>query len=218
MKLTNFFKLKIILIVFILLGCNLKTKEKAVSKQIVKNEQHKFEIESLEVKDKAGILYTIRYYNDSIHVTQNKKEILKIAYLDRLDQIFPLNGLIVNDTSKDCYITDDNLLLLPLTEVSNRINLIVIDLINKKQINYKFKDTSDILTTAINSFYFNEKSKIIISTNSLNYEGKTTVHYYKTGKNLITHVGTKELELTAEMLESNEAFFKFLNTNNNNIP
>lgn len=218
MKLTNFFKLKIILIVFVFLGCNLKTKEKTVSKQIVKNELHKFQIDSLEVKDKAGDIYTIKYYNDSIHVSQNKKDIIKIAYLDRLDQVFPLNGLIVNDTSKDCYITNDNLLLLPLNEVNNRINLIVIDLINKKQINYQFKETSDILTTAINSFYFNEKSKIIISTNSLNYEGKTTVHYYKLGKNLITHQGTKELDLTTEMLESNEAFSKFLNTNKNNIP
>jgi hypothetical protein len=52
----------------------------------------------------------------------------------------------------------------------------------------------------------------------LNYEGKTTVHYYKIGKDLITHQGSKELDLTPEMLESNEAFFKFLNTNNNNIP
>ena len=218
MKLTNFFKLTIILIVFVFLGCNLKTKEKAVSKQIVKNEQNKFEIDSLEVKDKAGVLYTIKYYNDSIYVNQGKKNIIKIDYLNRFDKVFPLNGLIVNDISKDCYITDDDLLLLPLSEVNNRINLIVIDLINKKQINFQFKETSDILTTAINSFYFNEKSKIIISTNSLNYDGKTTVHYYKIGKSLITHQGTKDLDLTPEMRESNEAFFKFLNTNNNNIP
>lgn len=107
---------------------------------------------------------------------------------------------------------------MPLTEVNNRINLIAIDLVDKKEINYQFKQTSDILTTAINSFYFNEKSNIIISTNSLNYEGKTTVHYYKLDKSLIKHQGTKELNLTSEMLDSNEAFFKFLNTNNNNIP
>jgi len=219
MKLTNFFKLKIILIVFVFFGCNAKTKEKDISKHVVKNEQNKLEIDSLEVKDKVGALYTIKYYNDSIHVSQNKKDIIKIGYLNRFDKVFPLNGLIINDKSRDCYITDNEMLLLPLNEVNNRINLIVIDLINKKQINYQFKETSDdILTTAINSFYFNEKSKIIISTNSLNYEGKTTVHYYKLGDKIITHQGTKDLDLTAEMLESNEAFFKFLNTNNNNIP
>jgi hypothetical protein len=218
MKLTNFFKVKIILIFFVLLGCNLKNKEKVISKHIAKNEQNEIEIDSQEVKDKAGILYTIKYYNDSIHVSQDKNDIIKIGYLNRFDKVFPLNGLIVNDRSKQCYITDNNILLLPLSEVNNRINLIVIDLRNKKQINFQFKETSDVLTTAINTFYFNEKNEIIISTNSLNYEGKTTVHYYRLGEKVITHKGTKELALTAEMLESNEAFFKFLNTDNNNIP
>lgn len=220
MKLTNFFILKIFLLVFVFLGCNLKSNEKAVVKQVTKNQQGKVETEteSIEVKDKEGIIYTIKYYNDSIHVDQGKKNIIKIGYLDRLDKVFPVNGLIVNDKSKDCYITDNHILLLPLTEVNNRINLIAIDLVEKKEINYQFKQTSDILTTAINSFYFNEKSNIIISTNSLNYEGKTTVHYYKLDKSLIKHQGTKELNLTSEMLDSNEAFFKFLNTNNNNIP
>jgi hypothetical protein len=218
MKLTNFLKLKIILIVFVFLGCNAKTTEKDISKHVVKNEQNKLEIDSLEVKDKVGALYTIKYYNDSIHVSQNKKDIIKIGYLNRFDKVFPLNGLIINDKFRDCYITDNEMLLLPLSEVNNRINLIVIDLRNKKQINFQFKEISDILTTAINSFYFNEISKIIISTNSLNYEGKTTVHYYKLGKKTITHEVTKELDLTAEMLENNEAFFKFLNTGNNNIP
>ncbi|MCC9073881.1 hypothetical protein LNQ49_20050 [Flavobacterium sp. F-65] len=218
MKLTNFFKLKIVLIAFVLLGCNLKNSENPVSKHTAKNEQEKFEVDSLEVKDKEGILYTIKYYNDSIYVTQNKKNIIKIGYLNRFEKAFPVNGLIVNDKSKDCYITDSHILLLPLNEVNNRINLIAIDLINKKEISYQFKEKSDLITTAINSFYFNEKSNIIVSTNSLNYEGKTTVHYYKIGKDLITHQGSKELDLTPEMLESNEAFFKFLNTNNNNIP
>lgn len=218
MKLTTFFKLKSILIVFVILGCNLKTKERTVSKQIIKNEQDKFEIDSLEVKDKNGVLYTIKYYDDSIHVSKGKNDIIKIRYHKRFDEVFPINGLIVNDKSRDYYITGNEMLLLPLSEVNNRINLVVVDLINKKLINYQFKEAFDILTTAINSFYFNEKDNIIISTNSLNYEGKTTVHYYKIGKNLIMHQGTKELDLTAEMLESNEAFFKFLNTNNNNIP
>ncbi|KQB37443.1 hypothetical protein [Flavobacterium aquidurense] len=218
MKLTNFFKLKIILIVFVFLGCNAKTKEKDVSKQIVKNEQNKLEIDSLEVKDKQGVLYTIKYFNDTIYVDQGKKNILKIGYLNRLDRAFPVNGLIVNDKSADCYITDNQILLLPLNEINNRINLFAIDLKIKKEINYQFNDTSDIITTAINAFYFNEKTNIIISTNSLNYEGKTTVHYYKIGKSLIKHQGTKELDLTPEMLESNEVLAKFLNTRNNNIP
>ncbi|MBF7093084.1 hypothetical protein IUY40_16245 [Flavobacterium sp. ALJ2] len=203
---------------FVVLGCNLKTKERTVSKQIIKSEQDKFEIDSLEVKDKNGVLYTIRYYNDTIYISKGKENILKIGYRERFDKVFPINGLIVNDKSKDCYITNNYMLLLPLSEVNNRINLVVVDLIDKKQINYQFKQTSDIITTAINSFYFNEKNNIIISTNSLNYEEKTTVHYYKIGEKLIMHQGTKELDLTPEMLESNEAFFKFLNTNNNNIP
>lgn len=218
MKLTSFFKLKIILIVFVFLGCNLKNKENAISNNAIKNGQQKFEIDSLEVKDKEGILYTIKYYNDSIYVNQGKNNSIKIGYLNRFDQAFPVNGLIVNDKSTDCYITNNHILLLPLNEVNDRINLMAIDLINRKEIDYQFKESSDILTTAINSFYYNEKSNIIISTNSLNYEGKTTVHYYKIGKSLITHQGTKELDLTPEMLESNEAFIKFLNTNNNNIP
>jgi hypothetical protein len=218
MKLTSFLKLKIILVVFVCLACNLKNKENKVSNNIIKNKQENFEIDSLEVKDKEGVLYTIKYYNDTIYVDQAKKSIIKIAYLNRLDRAFPINGLIVNDKSTDCYITDNNILLLPLNEVNNRINLFAIDLKNKKEINYQFNDTSDIITTAINSFYFNEKTNIIISTNSLNYEGKTTVHYYKIGKSLITHQGTKELDLTPEMLESNEVLWKFLNTYNNNIP
>ena len=218
MKLTNFLKLKIILIVFVFLGCNLKNRENPISKHTAKNEGKKLEIESLEVKDKDGILYTIKYYNDSIYVTQDKKNIIKIGYLNRFEKAFPVNGLIVNDKSKDCYITNSDILLLPLNEVNNRINLIAIDLLNKKEIYYQFKEQSDIISTAINSFYFNENTNIIVSTNSLNYEGKTTVHYYKIGKDLITHQGTKELDLTPEMLENNEAFFKFLNTNNNNIP
>jgi len=218
MKLTSFLKLIIILTVFVFSGCNSKNKENAISNNPIKNKQEKFENNSLEVKDKEGVLYTIKYYNDSIYVDQGKNNIIKIGYLNRSDQAFPVNGLIVNDKSKDCYITDNHILLLPLNEVNNRINLIAIDLKNKKEINYQFKETSDILTTAINSFYFNEKNNIIISANSLNYEGKTTVHYYKIGKGLITHQGTKELDLRPEMLDSNEALSKFLNANNNNIP
>lgn len=218
MKLTSFLKLTIILTVFVFSGCNSKNKENAISNNPIKNKQEKFENNSLEVKDKEGVLYTIKYYNDSIYVDQGKNNIIKIGYLNRSDQAFPVNGLIVNDKSKDCYITDNHFLLLPLNEVNNRINLIAIDLKNKKEINYQFKETSDILTTAINSFYFNEKNNIIISANSLNYEGKTTVHYYKIGKGLITHQGTKELDLKPEMLDSNEALSKFLNANNNNIP
>ncbi len=218
MKLISFLKLKMILIVFVFLGCNLKNEESAISNNLIKSEQGKINIDSLKVKDKAGVLYTIKYYNDTIYVDRVKKNIIKIGYQNRSDQTFPVNGLIVNDNSTDCYITGNYILLLPINEVNKRINLIAIDLKNKKEINCQFKDTSDIITTAINSFYFNEKTNIIISTNSLNYEGKTTVHYYKIGKSLITHQGTKELDLTPEMLESNEAFFKFLNTNNNNIP
>lgn len=218
MKLTSFLKLKIIFIVFICLACNTKNKENPVSNTVIKNKQEKFEIDSLEVKDKKGFLYTIKYFNDTIYVDQAKKNIVKIGYLNRLNNPFPINGLIVNDKSADCYITDNQILLLPLNEVNNRINLFAIDLKIKKVIDYQFNDTSDIITTAINAFYFNEKTNIIVSTNSLNYEGKTTVHYYKIGKSLIKHEGTKDLDLTPEMLESNEVLSKFLNAENNNIP
>lgn len=218
MRLTNFFKIKIIAIVFILLGCNLKSNEKLVVKQDEKKEAEISTIDSLKVKDKEGVLYTIKYDKDSLHISQGSINIIKINYPNRFDKAFPVNGLIVNDKSAACFITSDHVLLLPLNEVNNRINLMAIDLRNKKEINFQFKERSDVITTAINSFYFNEKSNIIISTNSLNYEGKTTVHYYKMGKNLITHQGTKDLNLTPEMLESNDLFSRYLNENNNNIP
>ncbi|OXB20372.1 hypothetical protein B0A80_19160 [Flavobacterium tructae] len=218
MKLTSELKLLIILTFFVFLGCNSKNKENVISINEIKKEQVKFEIDSLEVKDRKGLLYTIKYYKDSIYVNQGRHNIIRIAYPNRFDNVFPINGLIANDKSTNVYITNNHILLLPLSEVNNRINLIAIDLVNKKEINYQFKQRSDIITTGINSFYFNEKNNIIISANSLNYEGKTTVHYYKIGRNLITHQGTKELNLTPEMLENNETLLKFLNTDNNNIP
>ena len=218
MTLTCFLKMKIVIIVFVLLGCNLKNKENVISKRIHEKEQQNFEIDSLEVKDKDGVIYTVKYYNDSIHVCRNEKNIVKIVYFNRSDEVFPVNGLIVNDKLADGYITDNHILLLPLSEVNNRLNLIAIDLINKAEIEYQFKGRADMITTGINCFYYNEKNNFIVGTNSLNYEGKTTVHYYKISKKLIVHKATKELDLTPEMLESNEVFLQFLNTNNNKTP
>ena len=213
------FNLISILIIFLFYGCNPKNNKGTISKKESNKECIDSDNERQIVHDNEGILYTIKYANDTICVQKENDIITKIDYRVGIDKIFPINGLIVSNESKNCYITKNQVLLLPLLEVNNQLNMIVVDLKKAKELQYRNKENQiDLITTGINCFYFNEEKMTIIGSNTLNYDGKTTLHYYKINNENITNIGNRDLKLTVEILENNKAFFNLINTGNNKYP
>ena len=204
---------------FLFYGCNPKNNRDTISKKESKKECIDSDSERQIVHDKVGILYTIKYTNDTICVQREKEVIARIDYKVGIDKIFPINGLIVSNESKNCYITKNQVLLLPLLEVNNQLNMIVVDLKKAKELQYRNKENQiDLITTGINCFYFNEEKMTIIGSNTLNYDGKTTLHYYKINSENITNIGYRDLNLTIEMLDNNEAFLQLINFEKNKYP
>lgn len=62
------------------------------------------------------------------------------------------------------------------------------------------------------------KKMTIIGSNALNYDGKTTLHYYEIEDKNITNIGYSDLNLTLEIVENNKAFLRLINTGVNKYP
>lgn len=203
---------KILFGIGLFMVCSMKSVPPATGKHIdatntfIKNEVVETFIndDSINVlkSSKEGASLEVYYTNDSISINAGKKKTFKIPYKSAVDKILPCVGLFIKKGDKeylyaDHYIFRDSILLLPVQEINNRINLVVINISSGSVIPAIKPRESDFLTTAYPWFGFDVSKGIIITTNSIPLQCKTGIHKYKLGTGL-SYVGMLSENINSE--------------------
>lgn len=154
----------------------------------------------------------IIYSDNTINIYKDSSLVKSIEYLSDFGNPLPINGLIINNKIHDYFILDEDILLLPLKEVNDRLNMLCINLQNMEIIN--FENSNDFyIKTSFNWFYLNKAKCMIVAANSFNYEGNTEVRFYIIDKKKVKLTKTEELRLTFEMKENFTRYSNYLNAN-----
>ncbi len=136
-------------------------------------EENSFKSDSLD-----SLFFTdVQYINKAIYVYKKENIITKVPY-NYDEQVLPVKGLVISDDTiiRNYYIYNNNILLIPVNEVNNRMNLVVVNLKEKKYL--KYNHDNYLIPTSINWFYFDVKTGILIGSNQINPDGKTMIHFY----------------------------------------
>ena len=158
----------------------------------------------------------VAHYQDTIYVTFNSTpKTIKIQYTAPVDIIVPCNCLAVKKNNAEFsftnyYVYKDSILLLPVMDLSNRINLFVININNGKLL-YCYKPReSYMLSTYLTWFIFNEKNGTIITSNSIDLEGKTVIHYFKIYQSEIGYVKSVNKVTNLEVYDDEKKMKNFI--------
>jgi len=158
----------------------------------------------------------VKHYQDTIYVTFNSTpKTIKIQYTAPVDIIVPCNCLAVKKNNAEFsftnyYVYKDSILLLPVMDLSNRINLFVININNGKLL-YCYKPReSYMLSTYLTWFIFNEKNGTIITSNSIDLEGKTVIHYFKIYQSEIGYVKSVNKVTNLEVYDDEKKMKNFI--------
>jgi hypothetical protein len=163
-------------------------------------------------KDKISI--DVNYMNDSISIEIRGKKKIKVFYKSPIDEILPCVGILIKEGAQqisysDHYIYQDSILLLPVQDINNRINLFVININSGNLIPIIKPVESDFLTTAYPWFGFDSGKGVIISTNSIPLQGKTTIHKYKLSAGL-RYVKTFSEKINTDVVTEEKAMEKIM--------
>jgi hypothetical protein len=169
-------------IVFLLIFCCLSCTGKSISterKMAATNVIESYDVvdnisDSIICNNADSVYFTkIKYTNDTIYVFKNEKLIFKTNYVFD-EKVLPFDALITSeDTLSHCYyVYQKKYLFIPVNEVNNRWNMLIVNLQTKQEI-------SDMIGTSVNWFYFDIQKGLLVCSNSINYDGKTKIDYYK---------------------------------------
>lgn len=183
----------------------------------ISHADEKGSLDSLEVtKEDSLIIFNternlkifVEYSKKSIYIKNDKDTIVIVPY-NYDEEVLPVYGLVTSGdtTIHSYYIYKDKLLLLPVNDINNRMNLLIIDLQQKQYLKFANSDNY-LIPTSINWYYFDIKNLIIVASNQINPDGKTMIHYYEISNDEIKLVDNKTVFLNEKICESYEGFRK----------
>jgi hypothetical protein len=175
-------------------------------------------INRLEFISNKGESFIITYFNDNIYIKIRGKRMktpIAIPYNSPIDKIIPCNGIAINkgkDTFeyKDYYMYNDTILLLPVFDFGNRINLFVINTLSGKTFSADKPRKSSMLSTYLNWFIFNQMEGSIITSNSLDLDGKTVIHKFKIINHELIYVSNEHIQSKFEIYSDDTIMKEFI--------
>ncbi|MDR0559821.1 MAG: hypothetical protein LBG92_06595 [Prevotellaceae bacterium] len=209
-------KLNKISIIFLLIFCclfctckSISTERKTAKANVAENYSVFHNISDSIICNNADSVYftKIKYTNDTIYVVKDKKIIFKTDYVFD-EKVLPFDALITSeDTLVHCYyIYQKKYLFIPVNEVNNRWNMLIVNLHTKQEIHDEYRYMTD---TVLNWFYFDIQNGLLVCSNSINYDGKTRIDYYKIINNKMVLQKSKKVYLDDEICLD---FWKFRQT------
>jgi hypothetical protein len=190
-----------IIIALILLSCTGSSKSaeyQATEFQITVNDDYNTKSDSIVCNHLDSVYFTkIKYANDTIYVCKNADTVFKTQYVFS-EKVLPFYGLITReDTVSRCYyIYQKKYLFIPLNEINNRWNIIVLNLQTKQEVSAQ---NGNMISTSVNWFYLDVKTGLLVSSNSINYDGKTEIAYNKIVNEKMVVQKSKKVRLDNEI-------------------
>lgn len=213
-----------VFILFLVFGCSQNTEQttnaikvKSVDSTILNTvEPINDSVNRFQFSTRSSDSIKITYYQDTIHIAfNNKLTVVKIQYSAPVDIVVPCNCLAVkkNKTQfyyENYYVYKDSILLLPVMDLNNRINLFVVN-INSGKLLYTYKPReSYMLSTYLTWFIFNEKNGTIITSNSIDLEGKTMIHIFKINQAEIGYVKSVDKKANLDIYDDEQKMKNFI--------
>jgi hypothetical protein len=157
------------------------------------NSVEKDTLNKFQFLTKKGDTIKVSYLKDTLRITFNNEYArINIPYSAPVESIIPCNCLAIKKKRdffvyENHYLYRDSILLLPVLDFDGRINLFVINTNNGKTLPVHKPRESYMLNTYLTWFVFNEKNGLIITSNSLDLEGKTILHTFKINKSELAY-------------------------------
>lgn len=198
-------KVFILCLLILLYAFSHKSENNSSYSNNFKNQYNEFDF---IYKDKSKV--KIKFKNGKIRIFNGKKININIPYSSPNDVVLPFSALIVNNNliSKKYYLFNENILLLPVSEVNNRFNLLIINL--DTGFLYKTKNEDNLLSTSCPWFFLFEKDGIIVTMNNPKVEGFTLIHYFKISKNNLKYLKSKNIILNSTLINDEVKLKLFL--------
>lgn len=158
----------------------------------------------------------ITFFKDTIKIFESKN-IIKIPYSVPFENVFPCEGLVVNNepTNRSYFLYDKDILLLPLNDINNRVSLIVCNLKNGNV--FSIGNTVNyILSTNSPWFLFNENKGIILTSNMINTDEETMIHFFSIKDKILIKTKDKSLQFKEEYITDEKELRNFLIDQNKN--
>ena len=174
-------------------------------------------INKLKIHTKYNETIILSFKRDTIHIKfTNQKSQLKIPYSSPVDNVMPCNGIAVRKKRGQYiyvthYLYNDSLLMLPLLDLNNRMNLLVVNIFNGRVLPINIPRETNFLCTYLTWFIFIEKSREIITSNSLDLFGKTLLHTFKITPTEILHVKSIENQSNFNIYEDENKMKDYIN-------
>lgn len=154
----------------------------------------------------------VRYSDKTIYIYKHENILVKIPY-SYDEQVLPVNGLVIsNDTVTYNYYIYKGLLFIPIREINNRMNMIILDLEKRKYL--KYSNGNYLIPTSLNWFYLDTKTGLLVGSNQINTEGKTMIHYYGIVDNMIVLMKSKLVFLDEDISQNYVQFKKAISSDN----
>lgn len=223
MKYSKVINMSMFSLIFIVFGCFENTEQNvknikviSVDSTILRAEEPRNDTGNrLQFKAQNKDSINVTYYLDTIHVTFNNKRPIKIQYSTPVDIVVPCNCLAIKKDKgqfnyENYYLYKDSLLLLPVMDLNNRINLFVLNINNGILLYTNKPRKSYMLSTYLTWFIFNEKNGTIITSNSLDLEGKTMIHFFKINHSEIRYINTINKIASLDIYDDDEKMKTFI--------